>query len=269
MKAIIHAVPILVLLGAAYFTLEHSRKFRELEQFRLETIATNKSISANADVTETELKKAKDLLASTEQKREEQAQTLANLQSETVTGQREAGDLDATLAAQDEEFTQLNKTREQLANSLKDLGEDVTLENLPEKIKVINADLKTKRVRQEELDTLCESTTKTLAGNRAEIDRLDKRETDRGARISRNSMEAVVTAVNQDWGFLVIGAGTNSGFSPQTNMLVQRDGRLLGRVKPSAIEPTQTIAEIDFGSLGAGVRLQPGDRVILAKPTTN
>ena len=96
-----------------------------------------------------------------------------------------------------------------------------------------------------------------------------KRDIERSSRIGRNSMESVVTAVNQDWGFLVIGAGSNSGFTPQTSLIVQRDGRFIGRVRPSSIEPTQTIAEIDFESLSSGVRLQPGDRVMLAKPITN
>jgi hypothetical protein len=40
-------------------------------------------------------------------------------------------------------------------------------------------------------------------------------------------------------------------------------------VRPSSIEPTQTIAEIDFDTLATGVRLQPGDRVITAKSATN
>ena len=50
---------------------------------------------------------------------------------------------------------------------------------------------------------------------------------------------------------------------------MQRDGRMIGRIRPSSIEPKQTIAEIDFNSLATGVRLQPGDRVMLAKPNTN
>ena len=60
--------------------------------------------------------------------------------------------------------------------------------------------------------------------------------------------------------------GLATGITPQTTLLVKRDGRLIGRVRPSAIEPTQTIADIDLESLAAGVRLQPGDRVILATP---
>ena len=117
--------------------------------------------------------------------------------------------------------------------------------------------------------TLVASAEQLLAKNNDELDRLVKRKVDRDARIGRNSMESVITAVNQDWGFLVIGAGSNSGFTPQTSLVVERDGRFIGRVRPSAIEATQTIAEIDFSSLANGVLLQPGDRVILATPTSN
>ena len=67
---------------------------------------------------------------------------------------------------------------------------------------------------------------------------------------------------------VVIGAGTKTGFTPQTTLLVKRDGKLIGKVRPTAIEPTQTIADIVTDSMAPGVRLQPGDRVILAKTET-
>jgi hypothetical protein len=44
---------------------------------------------------------------------------------------------------------------------------------------------------------------------------------------------------------------------------------MIGEVRPSSIEPNQTIAEINLESLASGVRLQPGDRVILAEPAAN
>jgi hypothetical protein len=269
MKAIVHAVAIVVLLGAAYFTFDHRKKFTALEEVRLQTIAEDKSVSANAEATETELKKAKEALAAAEQKREEMSQSLAAIKSSATSMQREAGDLDEKLKLQDAEFAEINQAREEVAKILKDLGQDITLDNLGDKIQEIETDLKTKQAKQEELETLVGASEKALTATRAEIDRLVKREIDRGARIGRNAIEAVVTAVNQDWGFLVIGAGSNSGFTPQTGMLVLRNGRLVGRVNPSAIEPTQTIAEIDFKSIGTGVRLQPGDRVILAEPLGN
>lgn len=269
MKAILYVVALLVALGAGYFTLEHSRKFGELEDVRLKTIADNKAVSANADVKENELKKEKEALVGVEQSREELTQSIAALKSSGATVQREAADLDGTLKTQEEEFAELNKTLEQVATIVKDLGQDITLDNLGEKIQEIEESREARKTKLDELQTLAGSAEKALSTNRAELDRLVKREIDRNARIGRNAMEAVVTAVNQDWGFLVIGAGSNSGFTPQTSLLVQRDGRMVGRVTPSAIEPTQTIAEIDFDSVAAGVRIQPGDRVILTKATAN
>ena len=269
MKAILYIVAILVLGGAAYFTLEHSRKFEELQTTRLETIKTNKQVSANADVKEKELKDEKAVLATSEQKRVEVTESISALKSSGDALERDVDELTGTLKGQDEEFAQLEKTLDEVNKILADLGGGVTLDNLSEKIDEIEADKKTRVAKLEELETLVEAAEKRLATNRAEVDRLVKRNIERNARIGRNSMESVVTAVNQDWGFLVIGAGSNSGFTPQTSLIVQRDGRLIGRIRPSAIEPTQTIAEIDFNSLSTGVRLQPGDRVMLAAPVSN
>ena len=125
------------------------------------------------------------------------------------------------------------------------------------------------QTKLDELETLTTAAEKVYATNRAELDRVMKRDLERTSRSASGSTESVISAVNQDWGFLVIGAGSNSGFTPQTPLIVQRDGKVLGRVRPSSIEPTQTIAEIDFDTLAAGVRIQPGDRVMLAKPSGN
>mgnify|MGYP001283873701 FL=1 len=270
MKAILYVVAILVAGGAAYLTLEHSKKFEALQKVRLDTIAENKKVSADADVKENELKKERAVLAAAEGKREELTQSITTLKSAGATMERDLGELDNTMKTQEGEFAELNKSIETIKEEMKDIiGDEVSLENLPEKIQQIEEDKKAKQAKQEELSTLVAAAEKLLEKNRAEVDRLVKRKVERNARISRNSMESVVTAVNQDWGFLVIGAGSNSGFTPQTSLIVQRDGRLIGRIRPSSIEPTQTIAEIDFDSLAPRVRLQPGDRVMLAKPTSH
>ena len=269
MKAILYVVAFLVIGGAAYFTLEHSRKFEALQQDRLTTIKTNKDVSANADVKEKELKDERAVLATSEQKREELTQSISALKSSGATLERDVAELDTTLKAQNVEFVELDKTMKEVGEILKDLGKDINLDNLPDKIQQIEDDKKARTAKLEELTTLVGAAEKLLENNRAELDRLMKKDVSRNARIGQNSREAVVTAVNQDWGFLVIGAGSNSGFTPQTSLIVKRDGRLIGRVRPSSIEPTQTIAEIDFTSLATGVRLQAGDRVMLAKPTSN
>jgi hypothetical protein len=152
---------------------------------------------------------------------------------------------------------------------MSELGGDVTVDNIGEKIKEFENRKSEQQTKLEELETLTTAAEKAFTTNRAELDRLMKRDLERISRIASGTTESVISAVNQDWGFLVIGAGSNSGFTPQTSLIVHRDGKALGRVRPSSIEPTQTIAEIDFDTLATGVRLQPGDRVMLAKPSGN
>jgi hypothetical protein len=268
MKASFYALAILIIAGAGFFTFQHSRKFEDLQKVRLETIKENKSVSANAAATESDLKKERADRASFERKKEELTQRISALKSTGAAHERDVAELDNSIKGQDEEFAELDKTLKEVQGILKALGDDVSLDNLADKIQVVTDDKKQKELKLEELNTLVSSADKLLASNRADVDSLVKRDLKRNANIGRNSMEAVVSSVNQDWGFLVIGAGSNTGFTPQTSLIIKRDGRVLGRVQPSSIEPGQTVAEIDLKSLAPGVRIQPGDRVILEKPIT-
>ncbi|MEO5712663.1 MAG: hypothetical protein ABIT37_04170 [Luteolibacter sp.] len=269
MKAIPYFLAIIVAGGAAFFSFSVSGKFDTLQKDRLTTISTNKETIAKAEAAEKNIKDEKALLVASQDKQELVTQSISTIKSANSTLKSDIGKLDQELEAQTGEFTQLEKALEEVNKTLENLGGGVTLENLAEKITEIEQSKTDKQKKLEDLQTLVSGAEKSLATKRAEADRLVTRGIERNSRISRNSMEAVVTAVNQEWGFLVIGAGSNSGFTPQTSLLVQRDGRKIGRVRPSSIEPTQTIAEIDLESLAAGVRIQPGDRVILATPAGN
>lgn len=269
MKATVYFLAILVACGAAFFSFSLSNKFQSLEKERVETIDTNKKVTADADAADKEIKDQKAILATSVEKQDLLTQSVSSLKSAESALKAEATKGDQELKVQEEEFAQLDKALEEVNEILKSLGGGVTLDTLSDKIKEIEDDKIAKQKKLEELETLGGAAEKALVVSRSELDRLAKRMVERSARIGKNSMEAVVTAVNQDWGFLVIGAGSNSGFTPQTSLLVERDGRSIGRVRPSSIEPTQTIAEIDLKSLSAGVRVQPGDRVILATPASN
>ena len=269
MKAILYVVALLAICGAAFFSFSHSQKFQALEKDRTATIKTDTEVSSNADVSEKEIKTLRETLAKSKERRDLLTQSVSSLTSEGTGLSNDSTKLAAELKAQDEDFAQLQATLEEVNATLKNLEGGVTLETLPDKIAEIKKDKETKETKLAELQTLIGAAEKSVASKSADLDRLAKRSIERNTRIARNSTEAVVTAVNQDWGFLVIGAGSNSGFAPQTPLLIERDGRKLGRVRPSSVEPTQTIAEIDLESLAAGVRIQPGDRVILAAPVSN
>ncbi len=269
MKAILYVVAILASCGAAFFSLTHKNKYVELEKDRVSTIATNEDVSSKADVADKNIKDEEGKLAASKERRDLLEQSVSQLKSAGSGLGSEIQKLDGDLAAQKTEFAALQNTLDEVNKILEETGGGVTLDNLTDKIAEVNQDRDDKQKKFDELEILVSGAEKALASNRAEIDRLGKRMIERSARIGRNSMQAVVTAVNQDWGFLVIGAGSNSGFTPQSPLIVERDGRKIGRARPSSIEATQTIAEIDLESLAPGVRIQPGDRVILATPASN
>ncbi len=269
MKAILYVIAILAIGGAAYFSYDHSQKFAALEKDRVDTIATNKEVLADTAIADKGVKEETAKLTASKESRDLLTQTVSALKSTGSSLTSDLANLKKDLKVQEEEFAQLQKALDEVNAILANLGGGVTIDTLPAKIAEIEADKKAKQAKLEELVTLGTGAEKTLEVGRAELDRLGKRMMERSTRISRNSLEAVITAVNQEWGFVVIGAGSNSNFTPQTTLLVQRDGVKIGRVNPSSIEPTQTIAEIQFDSLSPGARLQTGDRVILAKPATN
>ncbi len=269
MKASLYILAILVAGGGIFFTVKQTGTFEELLKERFKYTADNKAVTADAAVKEKEVADEKALVAAAELKREEITQSVAGLEADGAKLKRDSADLDNTLKTQEKDLADLDKAMAEINKLVAGLGEEVTLANLGDKIAALEADKKAKQTTLEEKETLITAADKSLANNRAEADRFAKRIIERSAHLGRNAMEAVITAVDQEWGFLVIGAGSNTGFTPQTGLLVQRDGRLIGRVRPSAIELNQTIAEIDFKSLATGVRLQPGDRVMLATPNTN
>lgn len=269
MKNIPYIAAILAACGAAFFSFSLSGKFKSVQQARLDTIAEREQTTAKADSLKTKLEDLKAALAAIALKKEEAMQKLDMLQATGASAQRDIDGLEVTLKSQEQDFAELNKAKEELGRIMSGLGEDVTIDTIGDKINELNENIKTHQAKLQEFETLTTAAEKLLATNRAELDRQIKRDVERNSRLNRDAKESVVSAVNQDWGFLVIAAGSNSGFTPQTPLIVERDGKALGRVRPSSIEPTQTIAEIDLDTLATGVRLQPGDRVITAKPTSN
>ena len=270
MKIILYIVSILAIGGAAYFSYDHSVKFKDQQKVRLETIDKNKNITAQAEGTEKDLADEKKALATAVGERNDATASIENLKANETGLKRQLAELDATLDEQNAKLKSLANAIEEAKKGLAAAGltGDITLENIGEKIKELED---TKKNLERELETkqsLVSAAEKRLSTNKSEANRLTEKKMERDARMERNAMESKITSVNQDWGFVVIGAGSKNGFTPQTVLLVKRDGRLIGKVRPTSVEPTQTIADILTESMAPGVRLQPGDRVILAKTET-
>jgi len=269
MKFAIPIIAIVLSAIAAYFTLTQAEKFGNLQDDRLEKGKMNVRVLANLTETEDNIEIEQERLKEAEQKLLVAKSELSEAESSGNAVQNEIAGLDPKLNTQDKQFEQLNEQLGAIKQQLGALGDGIDASNLSSKFEELEATIVQKREKIEELDALISGAEKNLNAKTEESQQLKERIRARNQRIALNEMEARITAVNHEWGFVVIAAGSNSGFSPRDSLLVKRSGELIGRVNPSAIEPTQTIAEIDLKSLAPGVRIQPGDQVILARPAVN
>ena len=77
-------------------------------------------------------------------------------------------------------------------------------------------------------------------------------------------VRGAVLAVNQAYNFVVLNLGGRQGVEPNSEMLVVRDGTLIGKIRISSVEPATAIGDIVTSSLARGVQVQPEDIVIYA-----
>ena len=264
MKAILNILVIALCGGGIYFAQQANVKHQEQISQWEAAKADNKKLGENIKAAQGELATEQDGLAQAKTDFSEKEAALDAAKSTEKTMQRQLAESEALLEEQAAEMKQQND----LIEEAKKILPGVTVDNIGEMIAKIEQDKKDQTKKLEELETLVESATKDVAKNKSTIADLAARKAKRDEKIRSNAKEAVITAVEADWGFVVIGAGSNVGFTPQTKLLVKRDGVLIGRINPTSIEPSQTIAEIETSSLAPGASIQPGDRVILAVPAT-
>ena len=80
----------------------------------------------------------------------------------------------------------------------------------------------------------------------------------------RTGVRGTVLAVNQAYNFVVLNLGARQGVEPNSEMLVLREGTLIGKIRISTVEPATAIGDMITSSLARGVQAQPGDTVIYA-----
>ena len=106
-----------------------------------------------------------------------------------------------------------------------------------------------------------------IADAQGKLDDVTRKIEDRRKMFERNSLQAMVVAVNPDWGFVVIDAGTSSGIEQDTKLLVTRNHQTVGKISVISVEGNRTVAAIVPKAIYGGSSIAPGDRVILENLT--
>ncbi len=88
--------------------------------------------------------------------------------------------------------------------------------------------------------------------------------------LNANKVSSLITAVDNEWGFVVVKPHADAMIKQESNLLVIRGKRHIGRLTINAIEVEagRVLANIDYSSMAPGMRIRPGDRVILSKANT-
>ena len=187
------------------------------------------------------------------------AESKANTDSHNVNIKR----LDNEISGLNSEKAPVDKKIATAENAVKEISErfpGTTLQNVAEKIKQLESDLETAKQDLATRKTELEVVNKKVAANEVRIEKAEKVQTDRLSSIGRNATEGLITAVNKDWGFVLVNIGKDQGVQGDSQLIVQRDGIRIGNLNVVSIQPGLTVADINQKGLSGSV--EPGDKVI-------
>ncbi len=265
MKSIFYILSVVAIGAAGFFGWEAKSKFEEQLSVRNGLIEDNKRLSK--DITQKEKDKEQST-AARDLAKDERAETKAGLEAAVSS----EGGLNRTLETIGSELETAVGEEAQIDKAITQIEElfpGIQLEEVPVKYQEM-VDNEKKLVSQvEEFELIKTKLQETIAKNIADAKRTGGKIQAANDRVRGNTFQATVTGVDNEWNFVVIGAGENSGLTADSTLLVQRGGRLLGKLSVHKLEANSAIADIVPGSLSVGAILQRGDQVILEKVRSN
>jgi len=262
-KKILYALSVLVAGAAAYWSFDNKAKLEAQISLFEDTRDKKISVERTEGKTEKTLADTKATLQAADVKNAELIADMENMKARETSMNRSKEEAQVKIDEAEARLANFAKVKAEIDEQLK--GVNVPWAQIPAEIK---RQQEVRKKRGDDLDLLNEhiaKLTKDVADKRAsntrESDRLSKIRT----KIARNAKVGAITSVNSTWGFVIVNLGTNnSNVTPQSKLLVTRNGRLLGRLTPNSVEASQTVCDLNARDINPGVRIQPGDQVTLA-----
>ena len=206
----------------------------------------------------------------TQQGKSADADRAAKAEAALAQAEKEKADLQGKLDASEQEIAALTQRVAGITQSLSAPSENPQSADLQSQVDDLRRQLdsaeKEKALLAEKLQDLQERPTQPKEVPKAETRK--RRETAsvprEGVTPRRAGLHGAVLAYNQAYNFVVLNLGARNGVEPNSEMLVLRDGTLIGKIRISSVEPATAIGDIITSSLARGVQVQPGDSVIYA-----
>jgi chromosome segregation ATPase len=190
----------------------------------------------------------------------------AKAEAELAQIQKEKADLQAKLDEDQKEIASLQKRTEETENNPNALAGDSHAATAPPADLQSQLDDLRRQLDSAEKEKAFLSEKLQDAQDRADQPKEGKkrREAVRESAPRRTGLRGTILAVNQAYNFVVLNLGTRHGVESNAEMLVLRDGALIGKIRISSVEPATAIGDIITNSVARGAQMQPGDNVIYA-----
>jgi hypothetical protein len=259
------SLAILLLVLAAFFGFLNTQKVKALRG----TVAT---AQAARDTAERRMRDKLNTPASATTAKKEQGKVAeaenraAKAEADLAQIQKEKADLQAKLDENQKEIASLQNRADQAGKNPNGSTADIpaptaTTPDLQSQVDDLRRQLdgaeKEKAFLSEKLQDIQEHAGQPKEGKK-------RRETAREPSPRRTGLRGTVLAVNQAYNFVVLNLGTRHGVEPNAEMLVLREGTLIGKIRISSVEPATAIGDMITNSLALGAQIQPGDSVIYA-----
>ncbi len=266
MKNFFFIIAILLSLGGAYFAYDNTNKLKTAQSKTVEIAQKKNIVLANLSKGKEDLTDIKGEPKNTNVAIADATASIDTAKSNEVALQRTLTKQTESLLSIREQTAEYEELLEQVALTFQDI-EVESLDEIPAKIENLKKLLKDKEVELDEVNLLNEKLAEKITRDTESKNSANKRLSNIKSNISGNAMTATVTSVNTEWGFVVVNKGaTNSPITENTELLVQRSGRYVGKLKVATLEPNQAICDIDLNNFRGGSLPRPGDRVILRAP---
>lgn len=273
-KNIFYILTIILCGAAAYFGYTTKNTLSATIDETVARFEDNKTVASNIDEKVEEIKVAKEEKSTAITNRDETSARLENEASKENGLKVSLGELEGQIETYDADLETIQASitiaQEMIKQLIPSAGDDLTTDDVVGYIEDLENEKKEKESELEEKTEIASKLAKTVATASDRKENLQGRLSKVKSRIALNGVSASVTAVSNDFGFVIINRGSNnSNIDERSELLVSRGGTLIGRLKVSAVEPTQTICDIVQSSLKPGQRIRSGDRVAVRVPASN
>jgi cob(I)alamin adenosyltransferase len=251
---------VVFLLAAAVLGVMNGQKAHTLRTAALNAEASRDAIEKKRLDEQKDIK-AREAAATQAATKAAEAETIANkIQSDLAQLQAEKADLQTKLQAAQAEVATIQHQINPAAGTTAPDGANPGAASPTE----LQAQLDEARKQLENAERENVFLSEKIKGTQEKADQINQERKRRQTAVGRAGIRGTILAVNQAYNFVVLNLGGRQGVEPNAEMLVMRDGTLIGRIRISSVEPSTAIGDVVTNSLERGVQVQPGDIVVYA-----